>query len=203
MAEFAPPDAEIAFGAFTIRRAVASDASAYCTADAEMVGATYAYTMPPAFAARLLEEVPTETSEHARVFSESLAAERRGEEPQRRTWIALGKDGIVGIVVSAAAAPAWEAELDAPALPGIRYQLNHLYTMPSAHGTGLGQVLLDLALPDRLPAYLWLVNGNARAQRFYARNGFVTEDRAYETPASWYHNPLYRMVRGTGFTAGR
>lgn len=203
MVEFAPPDAEIAFGAFTIRRALASDAAAYCRADAEMIGDTYEYTMPPAFAARLLGDVPAEAEHHARLFSDCLSAERRGEEPERRTWIALGDDGISGIAVSTATAPAWESEVDAPPLPGIRYQLNHLYTRPSAHGTGLGQTLLDLALPDGLPAYLWLVGGNARARSFYARNGFVTEEREYETGESWYHKPLYRMFRGAAVLAGR
>lgn len=203
MVEFAPPDAEIVFGAFRIRRAVASDAAEYSRADAEMVGDTYAYTMPPAFAARLLDDVPAEAAQHARLFSESLSAERRGEEPERRTWIALGDEGIVGIAVSTATAPAWESEVEAPQLPGIRYQLNHLYTRPSVHGTGLGQALLDLALPDGLPAYLWLVGGNARAQSFYAHNGFVTEDREYDTGESWYHKPLHRMFRGAMVTSCR
>ena len=50
-----------------------------------------------------------------------------------------------------------------------------LYVLPAYHGTGVGQQLLDAAL-NRLSDYpricLWVLRGNARAIRFYEKNGF-------------------------------
>ena len=50
-----------------------------------------------------------------------------------------------------------------------------LYVLPEYQGTGVGQRLMDAAL-DKLSACphlcLWAVKGNARAIRFYEKNGF-------------------------------
>ena len=50
-----------------------------------------------------------------------------------------------------------------------------LYVLPEYQGTGVGQRLMDAAL-DKLSAFphlcLWAVKGNARAIRFYEKNGF-------------------------------
>ena len=49
-----------------------------------------------------------------------------------------------------------------------------LHTLPESHGSGLGRELLTTALRqigDR-PAFLWAFAENARARRFYEKNGF-------------------------------
>ncbi len=189
------PDESVRVGRHLIRRAGPDDAAAYSLADAQMVGATYGYTMPPQFALDRLAEVDQLTRDRTVQFADALAAERRGEEPVRRTWIACAGADIVGIAVSTAVIPEWERELDVVPIEGVRYQLNHLYLRAQAHGTGLGQALLDIALPERMPAYLWLVGGNTRAERFYARNGFKLDPVGYSCGPMWFHKPLQRMYR--------
>lgn len=189
------PDDVVAIGDVVVRRAQPSDAAAYSRVDARMVGDTYASLMPLQFAADRWDEVDRLTGERRREFAEALEAERRGEEPPRRTWVATQAGDIAGIAVSTAIAPSWEASLAVEPIEGITYQLNHLYLRPAAQGTGLGQAMLDLALPCALPAYLWIVGGNARAERFYARNGFVRDPVEYSCGPLWFHRPLFRMVR--------
>ena len=53
-------------------------------------------------------------------------------------------------------------------------ELNGMYALASAHGSGLGQALLDEALGDA-PAFLWVAADNSRAQAFYRRNGFAAD----------------------------
>ncbi|NNG36870.1 GNAT family N-acetyltransferase [Nakamurella aerolata] len=54
-------------------------------------------------------------------------------------------------------------------------QLWAINVLAAQHGSGVAQRLVDAALgPDR-PAYLWVVEQNARAQSFYRRNGFRTD----------------------------
>lgn len=63
-----------------------------------------------------------------------------------------------------------------------------LYVLESAHGTGVGQMLLDAALRDR-PASLSVAADNPRAHAFYRRNGF----RPDGTGSSF--GPIPRTVR--------
>lgn len=51
-------------------------------------------------------------------------------------------------------------------------QLWAINVLAAHHGTGVAQQLLDAALGPALPAYLWVVERNGRAQSFYRRNGF-------------------------------
>lgn len=190
------PDATARFGPYLVRRATSADAEAYALADAQMVAETYGYTMPPEFTRDRLAEVPEQARRRRVQFDRDLDIERRGEEPSRRTWVTiLGSGEIAGIAVSTSQRPDGEQWLDAAPAEGVTYQLNHLYLRPHAHGTGLGQALLDIALPDALPAYLWLVGGNDRAQRFYERNGFRLDPVTYDCGPTWFHRPLRRMWR--------
>jgi len=76
--------------------------------------------------------------------------------------VAVEGDALVGF---AAVRPATD---EAPA------HLNALYVRRSHWGTGLGQRLLDAVL-GTVPATLEVFRDNARARRFYARNGFVPD----------------------------
>lgn len=61
-----------------------------------------------------------------------------------------------------------------------------LYILPAYYGTGLGQALLDAAC-ERLTGYgrirLDVLEKNARAIRFYEKNGFVPDGRRTESPS--------------------
>lgn len=51
------------------------------------------------------------------------------------------------------------------------FELQALNVDPAFHGTGLAQALVRDLLQDR-PAYLWVVEENPRARRFYEKVGF-------------------------------
>ena len=53
-------------------------------------------------------------------------------------------------------------------------ELMALYVRASAYGTGVGHALLTAALGTS-DAYLWVLDGNVRATRFYERQGFVLD----------------------------
>jgi ribosomal protein S18 acetylase RimI-like enzyme len=64
-----------------------------------------------------------------------------------------------------------------------------LYVVPDAHGTGVGTALLQ-GLIDALPAgtpavQLEYVDGNARAERFYRKQGFVEIRRDPGERSGW------------------
>ncbi|GAB4081711.1 GNAT family N-acetyltransferase [Modestobacter muralis] len=78
--------------------------------------------------------------------------------------------------------------------PPVREEeLVSLYLRAAHHGSGLGQALLDAVLDDR-PASLWVAEQNARARRFYERNGF-SADGAREVDESWEGLAQVRLVR--------
>lgn len=60
-----------------------------------------------------------------------------------------------------------------------------LYLLPEVMGKGIGGILLSEALSALQEdgyhrVYLWAIQGNARAERFYQRHGFVmTEERVH------------------------
>lgn len=53
-------------------------------------------------------------------------------------------------------------------------ELYALYVRSAWWGSGIGQALLEEVLGDR-PASLWVLESNARAVAFYARNGFCPD----------------------------
>lgn len=87
-----------------------------------------------------------------------------------------------------------EWQRGAPPSP-VALELHHLYTLTPAHGSGLGQRMLDTAIADR-DAFLWILNDNPRAERFYRRNGFVPDGHSLLCGPSWHHKPVFRMVWG-------
>ncbi|OII38566.1 hypothetical protein BIU98_12950 [Curtobacterium sp. MMLR14_010] len=95
------------------------------------------------------------------------------------TVVAEDASGIVGF-----AAVQTTAEQDA-----VRgEELTMLYVLARAHGSGVGQSLLDAVLAER-PASLWVAADNPRAHAFYRRNRFVPDG----TTASF--GPISETVR--------
>lgn len=115
-------------------------------------------------------------------------------DPRVRTLLAVDDDGAALGLVSAGPAPAaWEsrAGVPGPVLPG---QLFQLYTLAATHGTGLGAALLDAAI-GAADTYLWIMDGNDRAEHFYVKHGFRALDESFPAGGPWTGRHMHRMVR--------
>lgn len=99
--------------------------------------------------------------------------------------LAVHRDEVVGF---AAAGPARDL------VPPAATELHAIYLLAAWHGTGIGQALLDEVLGDRA-AYVWVLEGNARAQAFYARNRF--RDDGGRQPCERLGAHEVRMARGS------
>jgi len=109
--------------------------------------------------------------------------------PDGSTWVAEDDGELLGFVSTG---PGRDGS-------GI-LELMALYVRRSHYGTGLGHRLLEtalggtalggMALGDR-PAYLWVLDGNARAIGFYERHGFSFDGQVEDEPEGLHR----RMVR--------
>lgn len=66
-------------------------------------------------------------------------------------------------------------------------ELRDLYVVPDAWGTGAGRALMDEVLAEiraagATEATLWVVEANARARRFYEREGWEPTGETRDTP---------------------
>lgn len=133
------------------------------------------------------------------IASEVLAARRVDPESRARRWreniattsntvlVAEGTgERLLGFAIAGAVR-------DEPAGGLPERELMALYVRAEVYGTGLGHALLRAAIGDG-PAYLWVLEGNARAIRFYERQGFRLDDARKEDPVG----TELRMVRGRG-----
>jgi GNAT superfamily N-acetyltransferase len=80
-------------------------------------------------------------------------------------WLARDDEGVVGMATVGLA-----RDVDAP-VPLELYAIN---VLRRAHGTGLADDLMAVTVGDRA-AYLWVLEGNQRAQAFYRRHGFADD----------------------------
>ena len=177
------PDSEL-LAAVTVRPAEVADAAAWARFLAEAQGRTYAELAPEDFAAQRLAEIDTSAEELAVAFAADNDAVR---------LIAEHEGSIVGIAAAGPAPQRWEVAYGYADAPADR-QLERLYLHHDWHGTGLADRLLAGVLDERA-VYLWIIDGNLRAQRFYARRGFA--DLPEEIPAgqAWGSIPMHRMLR--------
>jgi ribosomal protein S18 acetylase RimI-like enzyme len=109
-----------------------------------------------------------------------------GLDQQGRTWVAIEGDEVIGFSSSGPARgddPPWPLELWA------------LYVRPKRHGSGAGALLADAALGE-LPAFLWVLEGNARAIRFYEKIGFALDGARKDDEVGGVTLHELRMVRG-------
>ena len=147
---------------FHIREAAAEDAEQVVAAHeaswdatlAELAGRTLAELAP--FDARLQS------------FRSGIAA----GGPDARIWVAEADGEIVGLAVA--------RRIDATMV-----ELKDLYVAPRAWGTGVARALMDEALAslgDFDVANLWVVEANARARRFYEREGWRPDGATRATP---------------------
>jgi GNAT superfamily N-acetyltransferase len=79
-------------------------------------------------------------------------------------------------------------------------ELRRIYTLPAAYGSGLGQTLMARAIDDaralgRTRLLLGVYGGNARARRFYERQGFaVAGRRQYRVGATLCDDFIYARI---------
>lgn len=95
----------------------------------------------------------------------------RRSEPSRRLMIAEVDGDVVGFAQAGPANVREHPGFD----PVHDLEVRMLYLVRSAHGSGIGQKLLDAVLGADDPAQLWVAEQNARARAFYRRNGFEAD----------------------------
>jgi ribosomal protein S18 acetylase RimI-like enzyme len=162
---------------YTIRRATVADVPAALAMKLAAWRETYSGQRPESFFAA--EEARRE--QQTDWWSRGLAA---GAE----LWIA--EDAAGRIVGCSGGAPVIEDDADA----GVPNELQLLYVLAEAHGTGLGLRLMDAAIGST-PALLWVLEHNPRAQAFYRRHGFVPDGRREPMVGAWEGLHEIRMVR--------
>ncbi len=122
---------------------------------------------------------PRSVSTRERFWTIGLTDERFAHH---RIAVAEYSGALIGIAQSASptdADAAWSR------------QLNVLYVLASAHGTGAGTGLLEAVISQSESAALWVADPNPRAQAFYRKHGFVPDGSAKEE----YGIGEIRMVR--------
>ena len=157
----------------TVRAAVPEDAEAIATVHVRAWQEAYAHLLPAAFLAAL---DPRDRLERWR---------RIIDDPTVAVHVVEVDAAVVGW---ATAGPGREADVVRP------LELEGIYVLAAAHGSGAGQALLDASLGDR-PAFLWVAEHNPRAEAFYRRNGF-RRDGSVKVEAIGPHTmTAVRMVR--------
>jgi hypothetical protein len=114
----------------------------------------YAALMPGDYLANL------DQAEFARAWRTRLAGEESSEVMQ---LVGVSPDGRITALGSAGA----NRDDDAP----TAWELFAINVLAAAHGTGLADLMMAALVGDR-PTSLWVLDGNVRAQAFYARHAF-------------------------------
>ncbi len=112
-------------------------------------------------------------------------AERwRWEKDTHRLTVAVEDDTVVGFTY-----------LGPSPAAGVR-ELYAIHVDPARVGTGVGRMLMADALPYLGPrAVLWVLEGNARARRFYEKAGWVADGETRQAPMGGEVTHQVRYVR--------
>jgi ribosomal protein S18 acetylase RimI-like enzyme len=136
-------------------------------ADAERLAPLHTRVWLEAYAGLMPEEILDDLQR--RPLEQSVERWReRIAWPHGTTWVAEDGNALVGFVSSGRGRDG-DGDLEVMAL----------YVRRSRYDTGLGHRLLVTAIGDA-PAYLWVLDGNTRAIRFYERHGFVFDGKVEE-----------------------
>ena len=146
-----------------VRDARASDADAFVRA----YELSWDAMAGPVVGKRLADLAPLESR------LESFRAGLEQTSPDVRVLVAERDAAIVGIATCVR--------------DGVTCELRSLYVVPEAWGTGVGQLLMKAALDamrerGASEATLWVVDANARARRFYEREGWTPDGETRASP---------------------
>lgn len=145
---------------FVVRPAVTADADGITTVHLQGWREAYSEYMPESvFEAR-------EASRPRRVEVWIEIIEGRSPFGKERAYVAEIDGRIVGW------ATASDGLDDDSPYPN---QLDGLYVLKEAHGTGIGQALLEAAVGTGTGAYLWAIDSPTRAISFYRKMGFLPD----------------------------
>lgn len=138
--------------------------------DADIIGPLHNRIWREAYAGLLPDDVLTsrdDAESTGRWRMRALTHETLGTSQEGcTTWVARDRDGLaIGWI---GVGPARDSGAPAPT------ELWSLYVAPEHQGRGAAAELTAAVLPDG-PAYLWVLNGNARAIAFYRKLGFAVD----------------------------
>lgn len=138
-------------------------------ADAQELGALHVTVWRAAYVGMMSKEAlaalnPEKSADRWRQIAER-AESAEAEGLITRIAVHAGTDAVAGF------ATAGTARDDDPPAPRQLWAINVLATH---HGTGVADQLMAATIADD-PAYLWVVEQNARAQSFYRRHGFLPD----------------------------
>ncbi|MCS5487995.1 GNAT family N-acetyltransferase [Curtobacterium flaccumfaciens pv. beticola] len=160
-------------GAVTVRPAEPGDARAIAEVHVRAWQEAYAHLLPAAYLSAL------------DVDARAARWEGLVVEPGLTVVVAERDGAVVGW---ASAGPGREE-------PAVRdRELEGIYVLAAHHASGAGQALLDAAVGAE-PAFLWVAEGNPRAEAFYRRNGFERDGAAKHVPIGPSGMDAVRMVR--------
>lgn len=169
---------------FTIRRAGAEDAQAVTAMHQQSWRETYSHPLPAEF----FTAADTKSQEEKVQARRRFLADSFEVPGSARIWMGIDDDGtVVGL---AGSDPARDEDI----ATRIPLELQMIYVLNRAQGTGLAQELLGAAI-GAAPSFLWVFRNNPRAERFYARNGFAPDGAAKQAGPRLWHLEEFRMVR--------
>ena len=121
----------------------------------------------------LIDDAALDGIKHDRTAREWLTYIESPGDDEHRLWVIVKNDAIVGY---SRTGPSRESD----AVAGRAAEVYGLYTHPEVWGGGAGAELLqhvagDFAERGYEVVTLWVVEANARARRFYEKQGWVPE----------------------------
>lgn len=111
----------------------------------------------------------------------------------RDTIVGAGEDVWIGSVDGVIVAWGAASSRDLAHHPRAR-ELNGMYCLAHAHGSGVAGALLDATLGEAA-AFLWVTSDNPRAQAFYRRHRFAPDGETTVYEALDSAMPIERWVR--------
>ncbi|WP_119869443.1 GNAT family N-acetyltransferase [Frondihabitans sp. 762G35] len=156
-----------------VRPARAADAAGIAAVHVQAWREAYAHLLPGDFLASL--DVQRRESGWATIIADGVT----------EVFVALDGTRIIGW---ASAGPGRDRD-------AVRTrELEGIYVVASAYGSGAGQQLLDAAVGNAA-AYLWMAADNPRAEAFYRRNGFERDGEVKDELIGPARLAVVRMTR--------